>query len=312
MNYLGIDLGGTNIEFGIVNTENEIIYSNSFKTTTFLTAKDCSIAILNDIKDNTKHSINGIGIGAPSVNYFTQNIENAPNLKWGEIVPLAEIFETTFNIKTILINDANAAAIGEWKFGGGKGLENLALITLGTGVGIGLILNGKLYNGANGLGGEFGHICIDRNNGRECSCGGHGCLEAYIGKEGILQTAKQKIEFSSGSSKLHDFIPSEIKSKDIFKFARKEDPVAVDIVDTIARDLGYAISILANSLDLRQIFIFGGLAKEGNFIKKKTLKAMKPYLMPNIKEHISLQISELHEQNPAILGAAFLAKDGIS
>ena len=312
MNYLGIDLGGTNIEIGIVNTENEIIYSNSFKTSTFLTAKDCSVAIFNDLKENTKYEITGIGIGAPRVNFFTQKIENAPNLNWEEIIPLAEIFEATFNIKTVLINDANAATIGEWKFGGAKGLDNFALITLGTGVGIGLVINGEIYNGANGLGGEFGHICIDRNNGRECKCGGHGCLEAYIGKDGVLETAKQKIEFSSGSSKLHDFIPSEMKSKDIFKFARKEDPVAVDIVDSISRDLGYAISILANSLDLSQIFLFGGLAKEGNFIKKRTLKAMKPYLMPNIKEHISLQISELNEQNPAILGAAYLAKNGIS
>jgi len=312
MNYLGIDIGGTNIAIGIVSAENEIIYSNSFKTNTFLTAKDCASAIFNDLKENTKHTIAGIGIGAPSVNSFTQNIENPPNLIWGETIPLAEIFESIFNLKTILINDASAAAIGEWKFGGAKGLENFALITLGTGVGIGLVVNGTIYNGANGLGGEFGHICIDRNNGRECNCGGHGCLESYIGKEGILKTAKQKIEFSSGSSKLHDFIPSEIKSKDIFKFARKEDPVAVDIIDSISRDLGYAISILANSLDLKQIFLFGGFAKEGNFIKKKTLKAMKPYLMPNIKENISLQISELHEQNPAILGAAYLAKNGDS
>jgi len=312
MNYLGIDIGGTNIVIGIVSAENEIIYSNSFKTDSFLTAKDCASTIFNDLKENTKHTIDGIGIGAPSVNSFTQNIENPPNLIWGETIPLAEIFEATFNLKTILINDASAAAIGEWKFGGAKGLENFALITLGTGVGVGLVLNGKIYNGANGLGGEFGHICIDRNNGRECNCGGQGCLESYIGKEGILKTAKQKIEFSSGSSKLHDFIPSEIKSKDIFKFARKEDPVAVDIVDSISRDLGYAISMLANSLDLKQIFLFGGLSKEGNFIKKRTLKAMKPYLMPNIKENISLQISELNEQNPAILGAAYLAKNGDS
>lgn len=312
MNYLGIDLGGTNIEFGIVNAENDIIYSNSFKTNTFLTAKDCSIAIFNDIKENTKHSINGIGIGAPSVNFFTQRIENAPNLNWDKTVPLAELFESTFDVKTTLINDANAAAIGEWKFGAAKGLDNFALITLGTGVGVGLILNGKVFNGSNGFGGEFGHICINRTNGRECNCGSHGCLESYIGKKGIIETAKQKIEFSSGSSKLHDFIPSEIKSEDIFKFARKEDPVAVDIVDSISRDLGYSISILANSLDLNDIILFGGLAKEGNFIKKKTIKAMKPFLMSNVKENIALQISELNDENPAILGAAYLAKNGIS
>lgn len=311
MNYLGIDLGGTNIEIGIVNAENEIIYSNSFKTATFQTVTECAEAIFNDLQENTNHTISGIGIGAPSVNSFTQNIENAPNLNWGNIIPLAEIFEDTFKIKTTVINDASAATIGEWKFGGAKNLNNFALVTLGTGVGVGLVLNGHIFNGANGFGGEFGHICIDRSNGRECNCGLNGCLESYIGKEGIIKTAKQKIEFSSGSSKLHDFIPSEIKSEDIFKYARKEDPVAVDIVDSISRDLGYALSILANSLDLSHIFLFGGLAKEGNFIKKRTFKAIKPYLMPNIKENFTLNISELHDKNPAILGAAYLAKDNV-
>jgi len=309
MNYLGIDLGGTNTEIGIVNSENEIIYSNSFKTNSFLTAKDCCEAIFDNLSENFKKKIEGIGIGAPSVNFFTQRIENSPNLNWGESIPLAEIFETKFNVKTIIINDANAAAIGEWKFGEAKDLENFAIITIGTGVGIGLVLNGKLYHGSSGLGGEFGHICIDRHNGRECKCGGFGCLEAYIGKEGILKTAKQKIEFSSGGSHLNKIVPSEIKSKDIFKFARKEDPVAVDISDTITRDLGYACSILANTLDLSDIFLSGGLAKEGNFIKKKTLKAMKPFLMPNIKDKISLSISSLIDENPAILGAVYLTKN---
>ena len=146
MNYLGIDLGGTNIEIGIVDSENNIIYSNSFKTDTFKSAEDCCTAIFDDLKENCKHQIEAIGIGAPSVNYFTQDIENAPNLTWGEIIPIAAIFEAKFNLKTIAVNDANAAAIGEWKFGGAKGFNNFALITLGTGVGIGLVLNGKVYH----------------------------------------------------------------------------------------------------------------------------------------------------------------------
>jgi len=309
MNYLGIDLGGTNIEIGIVDSENNIIYSNSFKTNTFNSAEDCCNTIFDDLKENSKHQIEAIGIGAPSVNYFTQDIENAPNLNWGEIIPVAAIFEDKFDLKTIAVNDANAAAIGEWKYGGAKDFNNFALITLGTGVGIGLILNGEVYHGAAGLGGEFGHICIDRVSGRECKCGNFGCLEAYVGKEGILKTAKQKIEFSSGSTQLDKIIPSKLTSKDIFKFARKEDPVAVDIVDTIARDLGYAISLLANGLDIDDFFLFGGIAKEGNFIKKKTTKELKKYLMPVFKGKIKLNISELIDINPAILGAAYLAKE---
>jgi glucokinase len=309
MNYLGIDLGGTNIEIGIVDSENQIIYENSFKTEDFSTAEECSQFIFKDLKENNTLSFEGIGIGAPSVNYYNQRIENAPNLNWGEIVEIATIFESTFNLKTTVINDANAAALGEWKFGGAKGFKNFAVITLGTGVGIGLVLNGKIYHGATGLGGEFGHICMERRNGRECRCGAYGCLEAYIGKEGILKTAKQKIEFSSGGTHLNKIIPSELTSKDIFKFARKEDPVAVDIIDAIANDLGYAISLLSNALDLDDFFLFGGIAKEGNFIKKKTIKVLKQYLFPSFKGKVNLQISELINNNAAILGAANLARE---
>ena len=312
MNYLGIDLGGTNIEIGIVNPANEIIYSNSFKTIDFETAEDFCNAIFNDLKENNKHPFEGIGIGAPSVNYFTQQIENAPNLKWENIVPIAKIFEDKFNLRTTVINDANAAALGEWKFGGAQGFNNFAIITLGTGVGIGLIINGEIYHGATGLGGEFGHICIDRRNGRECKCGNYGCLEAYIGKEGIIKTAKQKIEFSSGSTHLNKIVPSELVCKDIFKFARKEDPVAVDIVDTIAQDLGYAISILANGMDLDDFFLFGGIANEGNFIKKKTIKVLKEYLFPSFKGKVNINISQLLDVNAAILGAADLAREADS
>ena len=309
MNYLGIDLGGTNIEIGIVDSENEILYSSNFKTKSFNTAEECSQAIFKDLKENNTFPYEGIGIGAPSVNYYNQRIENAPNLNWGEVIEIASVFENTFDLKTTVINDANAAALGEWKFGGAKDFENFALITLGTGVGIGLVLNGEIYHGSTGLGGEFGHICIERNNGRECKCGSYGCLESYVGKEGILKTAKQKIEFSSGGTHLNKIIPSELTSKDIFKFARKEDPVAVDIIDSIAQDLGYAISLLANGLDIDNFFLFGGIAKEGNFIKKKTIKVLKQYLFPAFKGKVNLIISELIDNNAAILGAADLARE---
>jgi len=309
MNYLGIDIGGTNIAYGIVDSNNEIVYSNSLKTNSFKNAQACAKAIYDDIKKHTKFKIKAIGIGAPSVNFNTQSIENAPNLKWeDEIIPLKDIFESQFDVSTKVVNDASAAVIGEWIYGGAKNIETFAMITLGTGVGIGLIINGELYHGANGTGGEFGHICIDRINGRECKCGNYGCLETYIGKEGILKTARQKIEFSSGVTQLTKIIPSELSVKDIFKFARKEDPVAVDIVAEITKELGYAISLIANSLDINHFFLFGGIAKEGNFIKKRTLKQLKPYLTPALRDSINLQISELIDVNPAILGATYLSK----
>jgi len=309
MNYLGIDIGGTNVAYGIVNSNNEIVYSNSFKTSEFPNAKTCSKAIFDDLNENASQlKIQAIGIGAPSVNFFSQSIENAPNLDWeDDIIPLKDIFEEQFEISTKIINDANAAAIGEHIYGGAKDLETFAMVTLGTGVGIGLVINGEVYHGANGTGGEFGHICIDRVNGRECGCGNYGCLETYIGRDGILKTARQKIEFG-GVTQLNKIIPSELSAKDIFKFARKEDPVAVDIVAQITKDLGYAISIITNSLDINNIFLFGGIAKEGNFIKKRTLKDLKPYLTAALRDNINLQISELINENPAILGAAYMVK----
>ncbi len=309
MNYLGIDIGGTNVAYGIINSNNEIIYSNSFKTATFSTAKACSEAIYDDIINKAKLKIQAIGIGAPSVNYFSQCIENAPNLNWeGDIIPLKDIFEETFEITTKVINDANAAAYGEWIYGGAKNMETFAMITLGTGVGVGLVLNGDIYHGSNGTGGEFGHICIDRNNGRDCNCGNYGCLETYIGKEGILKTAKQKIEFGSGITQLTKITPSELSAKDIFKLARKEDPVAVDIVAAITKDLAYSISLITNTLDINNVFLFGGIAKEGNFLKKRTLKDLKPFLTKELREIINLQVSELIDENPAILGAAHMVK----
>ncbi len=309
MNYLGIDIGGTNVAYGIVDSNNEIVYSNSFKTNTFKNAKECSKAIYDDLNENAHLKLQAIGIGAPSVNFNTQQIEYAPNLEWEEdIIPLKTIFEEQFEISTKVINDANAAAIGEHIFGGAKNMQTFAMITLGTGIGIGLVINGEVYHGANGTGGEFGHICIDRINGRECGCGNYGCLETYIGREGILKTARQKIEFSSGVTQLTKIIPSELSVKDIFKFARKEDPVAVDIVAQITKDLGYAISLITNSLDINNVFLFGGIAKEGNFIKKRTLKDLKPFLTTQLRENINLQISKLINENPAILGAAHIVK----
>jgi glucokinase len=308
MTILGIDIGGTNIEFGILNDNYEMLYKNTLKTTQFENAKDLAKAIHEDIKDQS-FKIDRIGIGAPSVNSITQSIEYPPNLNWGcDNIPLKAIFEAEFNTPVKVINDALTSALGEWAVGAAKGLNTFAMITLGTGVGIGLIINGEIYNGPNGTGGELGHVCIDRVNGRECNCGNYGCLETYIGKEGVLKTARQKIEFGSGVTQLTKIIPSELNVRDIFKLARKGDAVAIDIVASITQDLAYGISLIANAMDINHIFLSGGMAKEGNFIRKRTLKDLKPYLTKALKETINLQVSSLLDENPAIIGAAHLAK----
>jgi len=307
--YLGIDIGGTNVEFGILDESFEFIYKNAIKTESILNAEHLSDEIYKICSENFKEKIQGIGIGAPSLNYMTGNIENAPNLNWGETIPICEIFEKKFKVKTKAINDASAAALGELNYGENKNIQNFAIVTLGTGVGIGLVINGKIVHGKNGLGGEFGHVIINRNSNRECNCGNYGCLETYLGKNGILTTVKQEMEFSSGTSLLHKIVPSEISPKDVFKFARKEDPVALSIVEKLSDDLGYALSFLGNTLDLECVILSGGISKEGNFLKKKTLKYFNQYLMPNLQQKIDIKVSELNEINGGIIGAVSLVKD---
>lgn len=299
-NYLGIDIGGTNICYGIVNVEGEFLYENSIKTDTIGSVEELADTIYNDVKK--KGDFVGIGIGAPSVNEKTQSIEYAPNLDWGDIIPLQEIFSEKFGIEARAVNDANAAAIGEKWYGEAREMKNFAVVTLGTGIGLGMYINGEIAIGANGLAGELGHTVIHRD-GRECNCGNFGCLETYVAKDGIIRTAKEKLEFSSGGSMLNEIPPSELSPAEIFKAARREDPVSLDVVDTVTRDLAFAISNLINILDLECVFLSGGIAKNGNLLKRKTEKHLKSHVLPNLRDKSLLKISTLNEKNSGILGA---------
>jgi glucokinase len=299
-NYLGIDIGGTNISYGIVNAEGEFLYENTIKTETVASAEALADQIYEDVKK--KANFVGIGIGAPSVNEKTQSIEFAPNLNWGDIVPLSEIFHTKFGLEVNAVNDANASAIGEKCYGEAAEMENFAVITLGTGIGLGMYINNNLVIGSNGLAGELGHTVV-RRDGRECNCGNFGCLETYIAKDGIVRTAKEKLEFSSGGSMLNNISPSDLSPTEVFKAARKEDPVSLEVVDTVTRDLAYAISNLINILDLECVFLSGGISKNGNLLKRKTEKHLKMHVLPNLRDKSLLKISSLNEKNSGILGA---------
>ncbi len=299
-NYLGIDVGGTNISYGIVNSDGEFLYENSIKTETVNSAEELAELLYNDVKK--KADFVGIGIGAPSVNDTTQSIEFAPNLNWGDIVPLKDIFKARFNVEVFAINDANASAIGEKSFGEAQDMENFGVITLGTGIGLGIYIDGKIVLGANGLAGEIGHSII-RLDGRECNCGNFGCLETYIAKDGMVRTAKEKLEFSSGGSLLNNISPSDLSPAEIFKAARKEDPVSLEVVDAVTKDLAFAISNLINILDLECVFLTGGIAKNGNLLRRKTEKHLKGLILPNLRDKSFLKISALNEKNSGILGA---------
>ncbi len=299
-NYLGIDIGGTNTCYGIVNAEGEFLYENSIKTESVESIEDLADQIYNDVKK--KADFVGIGIGAPSVNEKTQSIEFAPNLNWGDVVPLTKIFSEKFGMEVNAVNDANAAAIGEKSYGEATEMENFAVITLGTGIGLGIFINGKIVVGSNGLAGELGHTVV-RRDGRECNCGNFGCLETYIAKDGIVRTAKEKLEFSSGGSMLNNISPSDLSPTEVFKSARKEDPVSLEVVDTVTRDLAFAISNLINILDLECVFLSGGISKNGNLLKRKTEKHLKAHVLPNLRDKSLLKISSLNEKNSGILGA---------
>ncbi|NOQ73153.1 MAG: ROK family protein [Crocinitomix sp.] len=299
-NYLGIDIGGTNTCYGIVNAEGEFLYENSIKTEEVESIEDLAERIYADVKK--KADFVAIGIGAPSVNEKTQSIEFAPNLNWGDVVPLSEVFKEKFGMEVNAVNDANAAAIGEKCYGEAADMENFAVITLGTGIGLGMFINGEIVIGSNGLAGELGHTVV-RRDGRECNCGNFGCLETYIAKEGIVRTAKEKLEFSSGGSMLNNISPSDLSPTEVFKAARKEDPVSLEVVDTVTRDLAFAISNIINILDVECVFLSGGISKNGNLLKRKTEKHLKMHVLPNLRDKSLLKISSLNDKNSGILGA---------
>lgn len=307
-NILGIDIGGTNTCFGVVNEEGEFLYENSIETSSVDSAQDLAALIRKDI--GKKYPLTGVGVGAPSANETTQCIEHAPNLNWGDIVPLKDIFESEFGVETAVVNDANAAAIGEKIFGEAVDMDNFAVITLGTGIGLGTFVNGQLLIGANGLAGELGHTVV-RRDGRECNCGKFGCLETYIAKNGIVNTAKEKLEFSSGGSMLQSISPSNLSPTEIFKAARRDDPVSLEVVDTVTKDLAFAISYLINILDPECIFLSGGIAKNGNLLKRKTEKHLKSFVLPNLRDKATVKISALNDRNSGILGAVASVRDGL-
>jgi glucokinase len=301
-NYLGVDIGGTNIGFGIVTETGDFLYENNFSTIDFSSADEMVEAIQQDLKKNSKHVFSGIGIGAPSVNETNQKMEFAPNIDWGDIVPIEELFIEKFNLPIRVVNDANAAAIGEKFFGEAKEQENFAVITIGTGIGLGIYIHNEIYVGSNGLAGELGHTIV-RRDGRECNCGNFGCLETYIARDGIVRTAKEKLEFSSGGSSLHSIPPSKLSPLEIIKAAKKDDPVALEVVELVTKDLAFGLSYLINLLDLECIYLTGGITKSGNMLKRKTEKHLKSYVLPNLKDRIQLKVSTLNESNGGILGA---------
>lgn len=297
---LGIDIGGTTTTFGVVSKEGQIIFEEVIKTKDFETAH-LLLAKIHEILSQQQHIDNllGIGIGAPNGNSKTGQIEFAPNLQWKGIVPICQIAEDLFMRPAILINDANAAAIGEKMFGAARNSENFVSITLGTGLGSGVFIQNELVEGQHGFAGEFGHIRVI-HGGRLCGCGRKGCLETYASSTGVVRTLKEWIGDNSLLVEKYD----HFQAYDIFKAAIEGDEFCIKIVDFTAEILGNSLADFACFSDPEMYVLFGGLAQSGDFFTQRVQNHMEANLLKVLEKKIQLVTSELHHQNAAVLGTA--------
>ena len=247
----------------------------------------------------------GMGVGAPNGNYYKGTIEFAPNLPWKGVIPLAAMFEDKLGIPTALTNDANAAAIGEMTYGAARGLRNFIMITLGTGVGSGIVINGQLVYGHDGFAGELGHVIVERD-GRLCGCGRKGCLETYCSATGVARTAREFLVARSEPSLLREIPAEEIVSKDVYDAAIKGDKLAQEIFEYTGTILGRALADFIAFSSPEAIILFGGLAKSGDLIMKPIQKAMDENVLKIYAGKTKLLLSQLKDADAAVLGASAL------
>ena len=307
---VGMDIGGTNTVFGIVDQAGNVVCQDSIKTKAYPVIDDYVNAIgekLDVLIESVggKDKIQGMGVGAPNGNYYTGNIEFAPNLAWKGIVPLAKLFSERIGVPCKLTNDANAAAIGEMTYGAAKGMKHFIMITLGTGVGSGIVIDGKMVYGHDGFAGELGHI-IAVPDGRECGCGRKGCLEAYCSATGIVRTAKEVLKNSYEPSTLRNVPEDELTSKDIFDCAMAGDDIAKDIFQKTGELLGKALANFTVFSSPEAFIIFGGLAKAGDLIFKPVKEAMEENMLAVFKNKVKVLPSQLKDADAAVLGASAL------
>lgn len=310
---VGIDIGGTNTKFGIVDRRGNILCDGRMLTnqheevTGFLEELHGHLALLIEQVGGIEN-IKGIGVGAPNGNFYTGNIEYAPNLRWKGVVPLATLLEEKFGLPTVLTNDANAAALGELIYGAARGMKDFIVITLGTGVGSGIVANGQLIYGHDGFAGELGHIIVIPGGRFHPGTGAHGSLEAYASATGVTKTA---IEFLNNrpecKSLLRDYKPEEINSKVIYEAAIKGDAMALEIYEFTGQVLGAALANFVMFSSPEAIILFGGLTNAGDLIMDPVRKHMEENLLPIFQNKVKLLFSELKESDAAILGASALA-----
>ena len=308
---VGMDIGGTNTVFGIVDQRGNVLATDSIKTQAYAKIEDYVDAVCEKLIPLIEsmggvEKIKGMGVGAPNGNYYNGTIEFAPNLPWKGVIPLAALFEEKVGVPTALTNDANAAAIGAMTYGAARGMKDFIMITLGTGVGSGIVINGQLVYGHDGFAGELGHVVVRRENGRLCGCGRRGCLETYCSATGVARTAREFLVARPEPSLLREIPAEEIVSKDVYDAAVKGDKLAQDIFEFTGRILGEALADFIAFSSPEAIVLFGGLAKSGDYIMKPIKKALDENILKIFEGKTKLLVSELKDADAAVLGASAL------
>lgn len=308
---IGIDIGGTNTKYGIVNHRGEILQQGELKTDAYAKVEEYIDALYHVlspvINSYKKKNFQGIGIGAPNGNFYTGTIEYAPNLKWKGIIPLAKMMMDKFKLPARLTNDANAAAVGEMNYGAARGMKDFIMITLGTGVGSGIIANGQLILGHDGFAGELGHTVIVPGGRLHEGTGMHGSLEVYASATGVAKTAIELLEKDpKRESLLRAFEFNKIDSKIVFECASKGDEIAKEVYAFTGKILGEALANFIMFSSPEAIILFGGLTKAGDMILQPTKQHMEKNLLPIFQNKVRLIFSELKESDAAILGASAL------
>ena len=309
---VGIDVGGQTSKLGVVDARGTVLAQTVIRTDTYPEIEpfiaELAEAVRKIIKEaDVEGKVRGIGVGAPNGNYYTGTIENAPNLSWGRNkVEFSKLLsEAMDGMPVALTNDANAAAVGEMTYGVARGMKNFIMITLGTGVGSGIVINGEVVYGHDGFAGELGHTAAGRNNGRLCNCGKTGCLEAYASAMGVARTAREWIELTDEPSVLRNI--DNITSKDVYDAAKDGDKLALKIFEFTGKILGRSFADFIAFSAPEAIVLFGGLARAKEFLLAPMEEAMNANVLSLWKEKVKIVFSQLKESDAAILGASALA-----
>ena len=311
---IGIDIGGTGTKYGIVDRNGNVLFDGSISTRNHKEVAgfiDELYEALNTLIQNVGGTgrIRGIGVGAPNGNYYTGTVEYAPNLPWKGIIPLAQLIRDRFQLPAILTNDANAAALGEMMYGAAKGMKDFIMITLGTGVGSGIVANGHLVLGHDGFAGELGHTITIPDGRYHPGTGKYGSLESYASATGVMNTAKEVLAKTDKPSLLRDIAFEQIDSRKVYDAAIQGDTVAKEIFEYTGKILGLALANFVMFSSPEAIVLFGGLTKAGDLILKPTREHMEANLIQVFQNRVKILVSHLRESDAAILGASALVWD---